>query len=130
MTIYSQIKAKFKYPERVQPIYKYYAYKDGIAAIFDNRNDAHNHSKHVEQFQYNKDEYALYTAKYNEVDSAVYTAWEAALRVQYPNITTEVFDKCMSMAYDRGHSSGYDEVESYLNDYINFAIDILGTVKQ
>lgn len=130
MAIYSEIKSNHHFPEMVMPVYRYYAYLNGTATTFDTMDEAKKHSKLVERVQINKDEVTDYQNKVKNIYSDIYNEWDAWLRNQYSDVSHEVYSLCMSMAYDRGHSSGYDEVESYLSDYIYFAKSILNTVKK
>ena len=44
------------------------------------------------------------------------------LREEYDYISDELFQVCYSDAYDRGHSSGYDSVATYMNGIVEFAL--------
>lgn len=41
-----------------------------------------------------------------------------------PSLPRKLFDRAYGRAYDEGHSSGYANVESCLNDYIEFVYQV------
>jgi len=59
-----------------------------------------------------------------ELESKACDLWYQELKEEYlsPSFSQELFDLCYSQAYDRGHHAGYDEVASYMADYVDFAL--------
>ena len=66
---------------------------------------------------------------FGEHNAAISKAWYAAVRAEHPEVSDEVFAKVHAMAYERGHSSGYGEVEIYIDEYVDFANDIIAASK-
>ena len=49
----------------------------------------------------------------------------AALAAQYPQLTPSILNLISGEAYDRGHSCGQAEVNSYARDIASFASEVL-----
>ena len=126
MRKFNDIKAQYQYPEMVQLQYEFYAYKDGKAhGPFNNIIEAHKVSANTERVQKNKKEYEDYQEQYRQIEGRVVDEWFIELREYYKDLNDKTFNVCYNMAYDRGHSAGYDEVASYMNDYYYFAQQII-----
>jgi hypothetical protein len=65
--------------------------------------------------------------KWRKIDED--TPLDVDLREQYADLPVAVFNLCYSQAYDRGHSSGYDEVANYMIDIVYFAQKIIEASK-
>jgi len=59
---------------------------------------------------------------YRKFLTDVQTEWMKRMRADYPEVNDAVFDLAYNAAYERGHSSGYTEVENYIGDYVRLAI--------
>lgn len=114
------------YPTRE---YRYVAYKSGTATYFDDKHSANQHSKLVERVQVNEEDYKKEVEKYRAKEQKAFDIWYNSLREEYSNISVQVFNHCYSMAYERGHSTGYDEVANCMIDTIDFAEKIIAAVK-
>jgi hypothetical protein len=128
MTIYDKV-FKNMYPHGLPTIvprnYNWYAYKNGTCTTFTNPTDAGNHSKAIERFCVNEEEYKQSYADYQAALCAVINEWRKAIREEYSDIPEKVYDLCMSEAYDDAHSEGYGAVEIRLETVIDFARSIL-----
>lgn len=65
-----------------------------------------------------KKERAVYYEKIN----ALIQEYTDELFAEYPCVPTELCAIAYSMAYDRGHSCGYSEVENYFDGYMEHLI--------
>lgn len=54
--------------------------------------------------------------------------WYNDLKAEY-GVSDKLFDLCYNMAYDRGHSSGYDEVAMHMHEIVDFAEKVLALQK-
>lgn len=109
--------------------YQFYAYKNGTCTTFDNEKDAKNFSLLYEKNVTNKDEIDKYWETLKTLDRKAIEIWHSALREEWSELSTELFDVCYSQAYERGHSSGYDEVANLMYDIVEFAQRILSVKK-
>jgi hypothetical protein len=55
--------------------------------------------------------------------------WFARVRADYPHVSDALFNAAYHEAYSDGHSYGYDEVEMYVSDYIDFALKVIDIAK-
>lgn len=83
------------------------------------------HSKSIIEEIGDNTEYDNYWKKRATIESEAFAQWFNYLRSEYNHVNEETFDICYSMAYDRGHSFGYNEVQNHLHDYIDFAEKII-----
>ena len=56
--------------------------------------------------------------------------WFAKVRADYPHVSDALFNAAYHEAYSDGHSYGYDEVEMYVSDYIDFALKVIEIAKK
>lgn len=112
-------------PVIIPPIYAYYAYSNGEVKVCNTKAEATGFSENIERFFSNKKEHTDSLAEYHQYQSKVGELWLADLRKEYDYLSDEVFEECYSEAYDRGHSSGYDEVVNYLDETTEFARRII-----
>lgn len=54
--------------------------------------------------------------KYNEIESKAYDSYQADMRGENKDLSDDVYCLAYSEAYERGHSSGYDEVSYQMKD--------------
>lgn len=98
--------------------YRWRAYKDGECKEFDNKTEAETHSKLVERYQANKEEYDQQSHQFRLERQKIFDIWFGKLREYFDRFDDDEFDIMYSYAYDRGHSSGYDEVFYYMCDFV------------
>lgn len=114
----------------VAPIKFWYGYKNGKAVQFTTKELAVSFSRNIESVVINSAEIAKWKEKQNKKHIEAVTLWVKVLKEDYLYyVSGDVFDLCYDRAYDRGHSSGYDEVALILEDEIEFARRILATKK-
>lgn len=65
-------------------------------------------------------------AKYEQALKEVKDAFFTELRQQFGDVVDSVYNKCLSRAWDKGHSYGYDEVANYLEDEIEYLQELEG----
>ena len=129
MRSYNEIKEKYKFPEKVEQIIKYYAYKNGNSVLYDTRQEAESYSKMIERVCINQDKVDEYWIEYKNVNTLVFDTWYDELREEYSRFNDDQFNLIYRMACDKGDSYGYDEVASYMIQFSAFADSLLDTVK-
>lgn len=110
-------------------IYEYVALKDGCLYRFDTIKKAQAVSRLIESIWINRDEYKDWSEKYTKLQNQTNEIWRKKL-FDYHGIAKPLFDIAMSRAYDRGHSAGYEEVESILEDEVEYIEKIMKTIKE
>jgi hypothetical protein len=118
-------------PPKAKPVW--YAYKNGQlqGSSTISREDAEKRfeTRVVEKSVSNQTQIDWYWKERREIEDAAFDVWYSELKAQYNYLPARVFELCYAEAYDRGHSSGYDEVANCMSDAAEFAIKILGSVK-
>lgn len=100
--------------------------ENNILAKSKNRHELQRkHPKAIIEEVGDNSDYDNYWKTGNLVQAESLEEWLNYLRSEYNHVNEETFDVCYSMAYDRGHSYGYNEVQSHLSDYISFAERII-----
>ena len=104
----------------------WYAYKEGVAKEFTNKIDARSYSPNYEPVTSNKAEVEAWWNARKELEAKACAVWYLALTKEYINdhFNEELFKLCYNVAYDRGHSAGYDEVASHMDSIVDFAIKV------
>lgn len=110
-------------------VYKYFAYVEGNGVECSSSTEASNMSSLSERVQINKAEVHEYWANRAELERKASDIFHKALRNKYCYVSDVVYNRCYSEAYERSHSSGYDEVANHLAGYIDLAKDILDISK-
>jgi len=117
------------YSSKPKSKYVWHAYKNGSLVYTSevSREDAEKQGKTklVEQVLQNGEEINAWNQLYKEASNKAFDLWYADLREEYSSLVDEVFNLCYDQAWDRGHSAGYDEVESYMRDVVRFAEKII-----
>lgn len=96
-------------------------------------------AKEVSEDLYNKHKGAKEIVKDDTLHKAFWKAqtaieqqaidlWYNDLKAEY-GVSDKLFDLCYNMAYDRGHSSGYDEVAMHMHEIVDFAEKVLALQK-
>lgn len=133
MRKYNEIKADFPtilYPAGAE-FTKWYGYRAGEAlGTFDTKDDAIKAGATVTEKSLDEDAFKAAKKKYRDNQNAISAAFDAELRDGYPPMSDEMFSAIYSMAYDRGHSYGYDEVAMYFDDYYDFAKKVIEISKK
>lgn len=120
---------KLRVHEQIKPpviVYKWYAYKNGVAYETSTRQEAEAISMNVEKVATKESQAAFdaYWSRLRALECDAADAWRDALRHAYADIPDRVYNRLMSEAWARGHSSGYDEVANHLDSLVDFAIDL------
>lgn len=116
------------YTERPEPKNVWYAYKEGqVIGIFDTFEEARQHSKIVERVVKNKDAIDEFDKTQRYLYSKALEAWKNDLyQENYTEyLNKDILDICYSKAYEDGHSSGYDEVALYMEEYCDMAESVI-----
>lgn len=114
-------------PER---LYTYFAYHKGKAVECKTEQEAKKLSINVEKVVTNQEEIDIYWEQRSSFESKASDVFHKALRDKYNHLKDDVYKLCYSKAYEDGHSCGYDEVASYLRDYVEFAENIIKASKE
>lgn len=112
------------YPEPVERVLNYRAYKDGECKIFDDYVSAINFSKLTEKFVANLEEWAAYKKAHDEVLITATKYWMGELQKEH-ELSDKLFNACYAEAWDRGHSYGYDHVADCMTNVVDFAKKIM-----
>ena len=130
MRTIKQIYEAFGYTRSYNPPpleYKYYAYINGKAHTCASEETARTISKNIEKVftQKSKEARDNYHALQNKQTEHVQAVWEAELQQEFDHLNKEIFDVCYEEAYDRYHSSGFDEVADGMSGIVDFAQRIM-----
>ena len=106
-----------------EPIFKYFAYKAGVAKQFDTRKEAEAFSNNVERVVVNQSERDSFGKKQADGEAAAAELWMKELRADYPELTDKQFGVIYGKAYEDGHSVGYDEVGLHFQDLYYFCMN-------
>ena len=121
------------YSTRPTHEYIWIAYKNGGVVYSSNisKQDAEKHGNTtiVEMILANKADIDAWDEVRQQTECRAETKWYEDLREEYSFLNSTVFNLCYAEAYDNGHSSGYDEVASYMIDIVCFAEKILAASK-
>lgn len=79
----------------------------------------------LESYEQVKAEYERRLANYHAEKVELENVWRNKLREEYSNLNDTTFNIVYNMAWERGHSSGYSEVRSYMDDLDTFATSII-----
>jgi flagellar biosynthesis/type III secretory pathway protein FliH len=116
-------------PERK---YQYWAYKNGQAmGPYNTREEAKEKSTLVDASYcaVNDKIYFEWADKRAKLEQKALDAWHKDLRSEHSDLSDAVFAIAYSEAYERGHSSGYDEVASYTHDVCDLFRRVIQEVK-
>ena len=110
-----------------EKVYNWFAYKGGVVKCFDNSEDALLYSLKFEKVLDEEAslDFTDWWATRRESEQEAKDIWYAALRKEYSELNNMTFKHCYDRAYEDGHSSGWDEIASYMRDYVEFTHDIL-----
>lgn len=121
------------YSTRPAPECMWFAYKNGevVYRSLLSQEDAEKrgNTKVVEKVCVNKADIDAWDEVRQQTECRAETKWYEDLREEYSFLNSTVFSLCYAEAYDRGHSSGYDEVANYMIDIVYFAEKILAASK-
>lgn len=111
-----------------QPVYEYFAYKDGKVMTCKDETSAKKFSKMVEKVIKNKKEIDAYWKTRQELESKATELWYNDLKSEYGNNLTDAqFSIIYNRAYDRGHSDGYDSVADEFDSLYEFFCELQKT---
>ena len=120
-------------PARPAPEYVWFAYKNGevVYRSLLSQEDAEKrgNTKVVEKVCVNKADIDAWDEVQEQTIYRAETKWYEDLREEYSFLNSTVFSLCYAEAYNRGHSSGYDDVANYMIDIVYFAEKILAASK-
>lgn len=133
MSIYETVKDELGSgpPYASRPSFtKHYGYAKGESlGLFATIDDAKTAGATTTEKHFDTDAFDAARFAYATHQQAIMDEWMKRLRAEYPEVNAAVFDLAYSLAYDRGHSAGYGEVELYLSDYIDFAVQVIAKSK-
>ena len=106
--------------------YQYFAYKAGQSfGPFETREEAKKVSVNIEKIKLENPAKGAAIKEFVRLELVGRESFLKALREEHLEVSDGVYDICYEEAWDRGHSSGYDEVANYLPDYIYLAKRII-----
>jgi hypothetical protein len=122
-----EVQEKYGNMEKPEKIKQWFYYEKGKAyGPFETQPD----KKNKEMVVVNNDEIKNYWETIKKMENESYENWFNDLKEEYNYLNFKTFNLCYSMAYDRGHSYGYDEVANYMIDIANFAENIIKANKE
>ena len=128
-SLYMQEAGVPDYSSKPESKYVWHAYKNGRPVYTSevSRADAelNGNTKIVEKVLRNKEEIDAWNTLYKETSTRAFDLWYADLREEYSSLNEEIFNMCYDQAWERGHSSGHDEVEMYMSDIVYFVQKVL-----
>ena len=111
----------------ITPKYQYYYLKDGKSiGPFDQKPIIKNP---IEKVWVNEKEYKEASKEVNDEYNNAIENWYKDLKNEWSELPDKVFDLCYSFAYDKYHSSGFDEVANGMYDICYFAKEIISANK-
>ena len=117
----------------VQPVYVWFAYKEGkfLGDSTISREDAEKKydTKVVEKVMINTEDVNHHWTHARHIEQRASEIWRDAMRNEYGELNDKVFNLCMAQAYDRGHSSGHDEVAMHMDEIVDFVHKVLEAVE-
>ena len=117
------------YSSKPESKYVWHAYKNGrlvyTSEVSREHAELRGNTKIVEKVLQNEEEINAWNQLYKEASNKAFELWYADLREEYSYLNDAVFSLCYEQAWDRGHSSGHDEVASYMQDDVRFAEEVI-----
>lgn len=130
---YLQAENVLDYSTRPIPEYVWIAYKNGevVYRSLLSREDAEKrgNTKVVEKVCVNKADIDAWDEVQKQTTYRAETKWYEDLLEEYSFLNLTVFNLCYAEAYDRGHSSGHDEIANCMDNMADFAEKILAASK-
>lgn len=122
-----------EYPSRATPTHEWMFYSNGSLVLRGSSNlfDAIELAKLKklypahEKIKLVDDAYDMQVSAYNAATARAGEIWDAALRSEYSHLPVKIYNICFETAYERGHSSGYDEVANCMIGVVDFAASII-----
>lgn len=112
-----------------EPDVVWYAYKQGVYLGFSEVSHSHAVEKFgtkvIEKIVVNQEEIDAWTAQWEQTQTLAFKLWYQSLLDDYRGLPMEVLELCYQRAYGQGHSCGYDEVAMYMDEYVEFAENII-----
>lgn len=112
-----------------EPDVVWYAYKQGVYLGFSEVSHSHAveefDTKVIEKIVVNQEEIDAWTAQWEQTQSLAFKLWYQSLLDDYHDLPMDVLELCYQRAYGQGHSCGYDEVAMYMDEYVEFAENVI-----
>lgn len=129
MSIYSDVLKEIgetaPYPSR-KDFTKFHGYARGNPiGMFGSVKEAKEAGAISTEQTFDEEGYGAAKAAYAADQKKVVDTWYARVRAEYSDLTDTVFSLVHRNAYEDGHSSGYGEVEIYIDKYADFAREVL-----
>lgn len=100
--------------------------KPTIASLSgENPVDFRKYADELEAYHRDMEEYKTKVQGYTVLRDRITEIWMQKLRKEYRHLNDATFNLIYAEAYERGHSCGYSEVRSYLDDYDTLATNII-----
>lgn len=110
---------------------KYYGYRKGeFLGVFGSQVSAEQAGALTTEKDFDEAGYQQAVKAHRDHQTAITEEWMAKLREYHSEVSAAIFDACYGKAYEAGHSSGYYEVELKLHDEIDFAVKIIGMIRE
>lgn len=76
----------------------------------------------------NQKEIHEYWERKKLIDDEAFSIWFSIIQQAYDDLPIELFNVCYAEAYERGHSSGFDEITHQMHEVVEFAKKVLESV--
>ena len=111
--------------ERPREKYVWFAYRNGEAKKFSNKQDAVEFSSIIERIVENAEEISAFDDDHQKRHQHAAVIWMEALKQEYSDLPIRVFNIIDVYAYSAGHAYGYDAVAEKFFEYAEFATRIM-----
>ena len=105
--------------------YVWFAYKNGEAEKFSNKQEAAEFSSMVERIVENAEEISAFFDDHQKRHQHAADIWMEALKQEYSDLSVRAFNIIYDYAYSSGHAYGYDAVAEKFFEYAEFATQII-----
>ena len=110
---------------------KYFGYAGGkVLGEFPDKKTAQDAGAHLIEEVIDQDGYQEHSMKVSEFNKKVMEIYDASLKADYTHVPDEVYYLAYGKAYSDGHSYGMQEGEYKLDDYIDFALEVIHMTKK
>jgi hypothetical protein len=83
------------------------------------------HADAMEAYDVEMEAYEASLSAYKAERTRLENIWKEKLRAENSNLNEETFNICYSKAYEDGHSDGYCQIRSYMEDIADLALQII-----
>ena len=124
MRTLAEIKADLGEPELIEPIFGYYAYKNGKGSLHTTEEIARAHSNLIERVLLNQSEINKNNKEWKEFDAQVQTQWESEIRCECPYLTDRKWQVVVEFTREQNPGASYDYLAEQIQINAQFALKL------